>query len=124
MTELYWTAYSTWEPFRYTMISLQRCSVIGQAVVLDAIDYKRYGGALPQQIMSLDQVLKFYRTFNRKYDSLEAERKALSECHLRSANRMLQALLKNGGIFVKLGQHVSSLCVRHSITWSMLEADS
>lgn len=84
-------AYLTWEPFRYMAISLKRCSVIGQAVILDIIDYKR--------------------TLGKQYNSLEAERMALSECHSRSANRVLQALLKNGGIFVKLGQHVSSLIV-------------
>ncbi|KAF2771236.1 ABC1-domain-containing protein [Teratosphaeria nubilosa] len=33
----------------------------------------------------------------------------LSACHLRCAKRTLQAMEKNGSIFIKLGQHLSSL---------------
>ncbi len=33
------------------------------------------------------------------------------ECHLRSAERMLEALKKNSGIYVKLGQHVAAVQV-------------
>ncbi|KIJ39920.1 hypothetical protein M422DRAFT_32521 [Sphaerobolus stellatus SS14] len=86
-----YAAYQKWEPFRYTVIAAKRCSILGKAVVLDAIDYKR--------------------TLSRSYSSHEEEQKALSQCHTRSAHRILIALLKNGGIFVKLGQHISSLAV-------------
>lgn len=51
------------------------------------------------------------RTLSNVYDSREEQLKAYSDCHLRSAHRILLALLANGGIFVKLGQHVSSLSV-------------
>lgn len=37
--------------------------------------------------------------------------KAYSLCHARSAQRVLNALLANGGIFIKMGQHMSSLVV-------------
>ncbi|KAF8525042.1 ABC1 family-domain-containing protein [Hysterangium stoloniferum] len=84
-------AYQTWDPFRYTVVAAKRCSILGKAVVLDAIDYKR--------------------TLGRTYTTPEEEQKSLSECHLRSARRILLALLANGGIFVKLGQHISSLAV-------------
>jgi len=86
-----YTVYHAWEPIRYTVIAAKRCSILGYAVVLDAIDYKR--------------------VLSHSYISKEEEQKALSDCHLRSAQRVLQALLRNGGIFVKLGQHVSSLAV-------------
>ncbi|KAF8584839.1 ABC1-domain-containing protein [Ramaria rubella] len=69
----------------------KRCSILGRAVVLDAIDYKR--------------------TLSKTYNTHEEQQRAYSDCHLRSAHRVLLALLANGGIFVKLGQHVSSLAV-------------
>jgi aarF domain-containing kinase len=37
----------------------------------------------------------------------EAEKKRLlEECHKRCAERTLKVLEKNGGIFIKLGQHL------------------
>jgi aarF domain-containing kinase len=64
----------------------------------------------------------------RTYDSIDREAQAYSECHTRSAKRVLKALLANGGlpmsilnarsliprllgIFIKLGQHMASLDV-------------
>jgi aarF domain-containing kinase len=35
--------------------------------------------------------------------------KAKSECHLRSAKRLLKLCKENGGVFIKLGQHLSAL---------------
>ena len=48
-----------------------------EAAILGAIDYKM--------------------TFATTYDSEEAQLKAYSECHTRSAQRVLKALLANGG---------------------------
>jgi aarF domain-containing kinase len=77
------------------------------AAILGAIDYKR--------------------TFAGTYASDEERLEAYSQCHLRSANRVLRALLANGGkpttihhtekveaksiqgVFIKLGQHMASL---------------
>ena len=78
-----------------------------EAAVFGAIDYKR--------------------TFAKEYASDEERLEAYSQCHLRSANRVLRALLANGGsypppphstffsnelfqgVFIKLGQHMASL---------------
>ena len=49
------------------------------AAILGAIDYKR--------------------TFARAYASDEERLEAYSQCHLRSANRVLRALLANGGAY-------------------------
>ena len=35
--------------------------------------------------------------------------KALSECHFRSANRLLKLCRANGGCFIKVGQHIGAL---------------
>jgi len=56
-------------------------------------------------------VIDYKRTFARTYASNEERGEAYSQCHLRSANRVLRALLANGGVFIKLGQHMASLVV-------------
>ncbi len=86
-----------------------------EAAILGAIDYKR--------------------TFARTYESEEEKLDAYSQCHLRSANRVLRALLANGGahiqvryrignnaengtlqgVFIKLGQHMASLWVPQAL---------
>jgi aarF domain-containing kinase len=35
--------------------------------------------------------------------------KAMSDCHLRCAARALFVFEKNGGIYIKLGQHLAAL---------------
>ena len=51
-----------------------------EAAVLGAIDYKV--------------------TLGKQYKSEDAHKEALSSCHTRSAERVLKALLANGGAFV------------------------
>jgi aarF domain-containing kinase len=63
-----------------------------RAVVLDVIDYK----------------VMFARQDGLE---LQEQRQRRRECHLRSADRLLQALKKNSGIYVKLGQHVAAVQV-------------
>ena len=73
-------------------------------------------------------VIDYKRTFAGTYASDEGRLEAYSQCHLRSASRVLRALLANGGkstiiyrsverveakllqgVFIKLGQHMASL---------------
>ncbi|KAI0744860.1 ABC1-domain-containing protein [Earliella scabrosa] len=84
-------AYNYNQPFRHTALAVVRCSRIAEAAVLGAIDYKL--------------------TFAKTYDSEQERADAYSECHTRSARRVLKALLANGGIFIKLGQHMASVAV-------------
>lgn len=42
-------------------------------------------------------------------DCSEYSLKAWSECHRRSAERLLDLCCKNGGIFIKVGQHIAAL---------------
>ncbi|KZT10976.1 ABC1-domain-containing protein [Laetiporus sulphureus 93-53] len=87
-----YVAYKRYQPFRHTILAVVRCSrVATEAAVLGATDYK---------IM-----------LSKTYDSNEALQEAYSQCHRRSAERVLKALLANGGIFIKLGQHIASLVV-------------
>lgn len=52
---------------------------------------------------------KLYKdTLEAVYDSPNDRNKALSETHLKAANITLKAL-ENGGIYIKLGQHITAL---------------
>ncbi|TFK75415.1 ABC1-domain-containing protein [Pluteus cervinus] len=84
-------AYHNYQPFRHTVLAVVRCSRVARAAVLGAIDYKQ--------------------TFAKQFETEDDRVQAYSECHTRSAKRVLAALLANGGIFIKLGQHMASLVV-------------
>ncbi|KAG8963093.1 hypothetical protein FRC03_003458 [Tulasnella sp. 419] len=81
--------YNTYEPFRHTVLAADRIGRVVWAVSLGVVDYKR--------------------TFSKIYEDDEAMLNAYSACHKRSAERLLIALQTNGGIFIKLGQHISSV---------------
>ncbi|KAG8891763.1 hypothetical protein FRB99_003381, partial [Tulasnella sp. 403] len=81
--------YHTYEPFRHTTLAVDRVSRVVWAVALDAIDYKK---TMRAEHASSDEMLEAY-----------------SRCHKRSAERLLRALQANGGIYIKLGQHISSV---------------
>jgi len=63
----------------HTLHAIRRCSRVAEAVVPSAIDYKR--------------------TLWKDYDSETSRQVGLSECHTRSAKRVLRAMLANGGKF-------------------------
>ncbi|KAF8135469.1 ABC1 family-domain-containing protein [Boletus edulis] len=86
-----YVAYENYQPFRHTVLAVVRCSRIARAAIAGAIDYKY--------------------TFAHSYISEGEMSQAYSECHTRSAKRVLKALLANGGVFIKLGQHMASLVV-------------
>ncbi|KAI0092979.1 ABC1-domain-containing protein [Irpex rosettiformis] len=86
-----YVAYEHNKPFRHAALAVVRCSRIAAAAILGAIDYKW--------------------TFAKSYETHEASERATSECHKRSAERVLRALLANGGVFIKLGQHMAALVV-------------
>lgn len=51
-----------------------------------------------------------YKFSLRGYDDCsEPSMKAWSDCHRRSAERLLDLCCKNGGIFIKVGQHIAAL---------------
>lgn len=60
--------------------------------------------ALPQTFLSDYQ----YSLWNLKEGSIEWS-KAKHEVHKRSAHRLQDLCFRNGGIYIKLGQHISQL---------------
>jgi hypothetical protein len=63
----------------HTLHAVRRCSRVAEAVVPSAVDYKR--------------------TLSKDYDSETSRQAAMSECHTRSAKRILRVMLANGGEF-------------------------
>ncbi|KAF9268892.1 ABC1-domain-containing protein [Marasmius fiardii PR-910] len=83
--------YQESQSFRHASLAVVRCSRVARAAALGIIDYKR--------------------SFSASYTSEDDRQLAYSQCHTRSAKRVLRALLANGGIYIKLGQHLSSVAV-------------
>ncbi|KAG8691923.1 hypothetical protein FRC11_004852 [Ceratobasidium sp. 423] len=83
--------YKAHEPTRHFCLAVVRCSRVGEAVIESIVDYKiLFARSIPD-------------------DAKRAH--AYSSCHKRSAERVLHALQLNGGIYIKLGQHMSSIQV-------------
>ena len=124
------TCYVTYEnsrPFRHAVLAIVRCSrVAGE----DSFYVDRaFAFAHGIQGAAINSAIDYKLTMVKKYNSAEEENEAYSECHTRSARRVLRALLANGGmssqsdlvglltstvttgIFIKLGQHMASLIV-------------
>ncbi|KAI8968306.1 ABC1 family-domain-containing protein [Mycotypha africana] len=83
---------------RHTLFALQRIGVATKVGVQVAIDYKR--------------------TQSKRYSSNEERVVAIKHCHKRAAERVLAGLQKLGGIYVKLGQHVSAMTYILPLEWT------
>ena len=71
-----------------------------RAVLLDVWDYKQTF-AREETLMGPDR--------DMTVEERQLRRQERSNCHKRSAERMLQALKKNSGIYVKIGQHLAAV---------------
>ena len=61
-------------------------------------------------IMGLAHCVYDYRTImRRQYVNEQDREREMSDCHLRCARRALRAFEKNGGIYIKVGQHLAAL---------------
>lgn len=69
--------------------------------MLDVLDYK--------QVFRREELMGALNTLTD--EQREVRSQARRDCHRRSAERMLKALKKNSGIYVKLGQHVAAVQV-------------
>lgn len=55
----------------------------------------------------------------RNVENQDERIKVIKECHKRCAQRLVDLCFANGGIYIKLGQHVGQL-VRHNIGQAVL----
>lgn len=79
--------YQTSDQFRHVASALERCSIAGTVGAKVAYDYQR--------------------TLSKQYPTNEAYEEAKRACHKRCAERVLVAIQRLGGVYVKLGQHIS-----------------
>jgi aarF domain-containing kinase len=90
-------AYETVPPARHLLVALIRCTRLLTAVTANIIDYKWMFAKHYDPAVYTEEEIKEFRRGDRR------------ECHKRSAGRLFEALKRNAGIYVKLGQHISSI---------------
>ncbi|POV97977.1 hypothetical protein PSTT_14725 [Puccinia striiformis] len=83
------TLYETIPPFRYTVIGTIRSTRVLIGVIGAIYDYKLL--------------------FSTQWTDQEQRHLDYQNTHLKAARRILKVLKQNGGIYVKLGQHLSSV---------------
>ncbi|KAG5420176.1 hypothetical protein I9W82_002056 [Candida metapsilosis] len=81
--------YYTSDKFRHAVLTVDRVGVVTVAMVRCFALYKE--------------------TLGKEYDSTKERHDALTKTHKRAAEITLRALEKNGGIYIKLGQHITAL---------------
>ncbi|KAI9883944.1 MAG: Cytochrome b-c1 complex subunit 7 [Watsoniomyces obsoletus] len=105
------------------LLAATTAGVIG-GTALAFVDDIRHGYAATTRAGRVASTLAIcindYRvTLNHQSDDDEAERiKLLKECHKRCAKRTLKVMEANGSIFIKLGQHLSSLNYLLPMEWT------
>lgn len=60
----------------------------------------------------------YMKTLGKEYPSSHERHVALSETHSKAAKVTLKALEKNGGIYIKLGQHITALTYLLPLEWT------
>lgn len=55
--------------------------------------------------------------FNDYRTALKGDAQSVSDCHYKCAKRVLKVLEKNGGIYIKLGQHIAAMSYLLPIEW-------
>jgi predicted unusual protein kinase regulating ubiquinone biosynthesis (AarF/ABC1/UbiB family) len=96
--------------WKWVLILGTATSIVGVVSFTDT--GRHYAGAVQRSYRvaeTLAVCIYDYRTTLKREDDSEEYAEELKACHRRSADRTLKAMEKNGSIFVKLGQHLSSL---------------
>ncbi|OLL24700.1 ABC1 family protein MCP2 [Neolecta irregularis DAH-3] len=91
------TTYSA-DSTKHSIIAVTRCARVASAVGLVFQDY--------------------YKTINATYITAKERLEAISECHYRCAKKALSVFERNGGIYIKLGQHLSSMGYLIPLEWT------
>ncbi|GAA6050542.1 hypothetical protein JCM3770_005591 [Rhodotorula araucariae] len=78
---------------RHGAIAVERCAVIAWAVTRGVLDYKAL----------------FRKTWDDTDEGREQRHRDYEETHWRAATRLMEAMRRLGGIYIKLGQHLSTV---------------
>ncbi|GAA6040136.1 hypothetical protein JCM8097_002046 [Rhodosporidiobolus ruineniae] len=85
--------YNLYTPFRHGTIAVQRCATIGWAVIRGVIDYK----------------LLFRKSWPETEEGRDQRHRDYEATHWSAAARLSETLRRLGGIYIKLGQHLSTV---------------
>lgn len=92
-----YASYEFIPPARHLLVAFIRCFRLVRAVLLNVIDYRwMFAKHYDESVYTPEEIKEFRRGDRR-------------ECHTRSSRRLFEALKRNAGIYVKLGQHISSI---------------
>ncbi|KAE8351429.1 ABC1-domain-containing protein [Aspergillus coremiiformis] len=93
--------------------------VVGAVAVSDNQHLYRAAVRSGRVVGTLAMCINDYRvTLNQETASSEERNEALRACHKRCAERTLRVLEKNGSVFIKLGQHLSSMGYLLPLEWT------
>ncbi|KAB8269971.1 ABC1 family-domain-containing protein [Aspergillus minisclerotigenes] len=94
--------------------------VIGVVAFSDNVQHLYRAAARTGRVVgTLAVCINDYRvTLNRETSSPEERNEELRACHKRCAERTLRVLERNGSIFIKLGQHLSSMGYLLPLEWT------
>ncbi|KAJ5745428.1 hypothetical protein N7520_010610 [Penicillium odoratum] len=93
---------------------------VGGVVYSHEIKHAYYAAGRSGRVVStLAVCINDYRvTLKKEFPSPEERDANIRACHKRCAERTLRVLEKNGSIFIKLGQHISSMSYLLPIEWT------
>ncbi|KAL3437710.1 ABC1 family-domain-containing protein [Aspergillus tetrazonus] len=94
--------------------------VVGGVVVSDDIRHIYHAAARTGRVVgTLAVCINDYRvTLKQETSTPEERNEAIRACHKRCADRTLHVLERNGSIFIKLGQHLSSMGYLLPLEWT------
>ncbi|KAB8241983.1 putative ubiquinone biosynthesis protein [Aspergillus flavus] len=101
-------------------------TVVGGTIVIGVVAFSdnaqhlyRAAARTGRVVGTLAVCINDYRvTLNRETSSPEERNEELRACHKRCAERTLRVLERNGSIFIKLGQHLSSMGYLLPLEWT------
>ncbi|KAJ1972154.1 hypothetical protein H4R35_004833 [Dimargaris xerosporica] len=106
--------YYQYEPFRHPVQAVARCGLAGFTGIVVGVDYKWSLYKKPDP--KLDPALRKAQglpcdadTMRQWQDAVAEYEQRKSQVHRRSAQRVLKSLMVLGGIYIKLGQHLSAM---------------
>ncbi|KAL4819076.1 ABC1 family-domain-containing protein [Aspergillus spinulosporus] len=94
--------------------------VVGGVVVSDDVRHIYHAAARTGRVVgTLTVCINDYRvTLKQETTTPEERNEAIRACHKRCAERTLRVLERNGSIFIKLGQHLSSMGYLLPLEWT------
>jgi aarF domain-containing kinase len=117
-----YVAYEKRQPFRHAVLAVVRCSRVARTSAVpsppdsadgNVDDVLLWADVIVCAEAAIAGAIDYKRTFAHTHASEEEKLEAYSQCHTRSAKRVLKALLANGGMSVFLHAQMQVAHVRN-----------